>query len=355
MTRSAAGELRALTGARGVAAWLVVLFHIRRSIAGLPPLLETVFAKGYIAVDFFFLLSGFVIWLRWGERLHAQRWRAVGPFLRKRIARIWPLHAVMLAATVALALALRATGRTDPVAFPFADLPLHVLLLQDWGFTNRLGWNIPAWSISAELGAYLVFPLVAIAIDWRTVSSTLLLIVVALLSVGLCLALGLSPSLGFDITGSGLIRCIAEFTTGTIVCALWQRGGGTGVAAAAAVILAGCWYAGAPETLTVPALFASILFLLAATSIPRNPLGRPLPHYLGVVSYATYLGHYPLWIGFKLLFVHDVGSVPIWLIGLYLLLVLGCSAGLYRYVERPAQRWVDGLGRRPEGMARALS
>ena len=50
-------ELRALTSARGIAAWLVVLYHIRASIAGLPHGVEAVFAKGYLAVDFFFLLS----------------------------------------------------------------------------------------------------------------------------------------------------------------------------------------------------------------------------------------------------------------------------------------------------------
>ncbi|MFA6608003.1 MAG: acyltransferase, partial [Sphingomonas sp.] len=62
-------ELRALTGARGIAAWLVVLYHIRLSVAGLPQGVVAVLAKGYLAVDFFFLLSGFVIWLSWGERL----------------------------------------------------------------------------------------------------------------------------------------------------------------------------------------------------------------------------------------------------------------------------------------------
>ena len=52
-------ELRALTSVRGLAAWLVVLFHIRGSMAGLPAAAKAVLAKGYLAVDFFFLLSGF--------------------------------------------------------------------------------------------------------------------------------------------------------------------------------------------------------------------------------------------------------------------------------------------------------
>ena len=62
-------ELRQLTGARGIAAWAVVLYHLRLSIAGLPAPAVAALGKGYLAVDFFFLLSGFVIWLAWHERL----------------------------------------------------------------------------------------------------------------------------------------------------------------------------------------------------------------------------------------------------------------------------------------------
>lgn len=89
-------ELRALTGMRGIAAWLVVLYHIRLSVAGLPHSVVAVLAKGYLAVDFFFLLSGFVIWLSWGERLRRGGIGAVPGFLWRRLARIWPLHLFML-------------------------------------------------------------------------------------------------------------------------------------------------------------------------------------------------------------------------------------------------------------------
>lgn len=89
-------ELRALTGARGVAAWFVVLFHLRAAL-GVSDGVQRFLAKGYLAVDFFFLLSGFVIWLSYANRIAVQRWRAIPGFLRRRVARIWPLHLVMLA------------------------------------------------------------------------------------------------------------------------------------------------------------------------------------------------------------------------------------------------------------------
>lgn len=337
------GELRALTGARGVAAWFVVLFHIRLSIAGLPASLGRIFAKGYLAVDLFFLLSGFVIWLSWGERLHRERWRAVGPFLLKRIARIWPLHAVMLGATVTLALALAATGRADPVRFPFAALPLHVLLLQNWGFTDQLAWNVPSWSISAELGAYLLFPVLAVAIDWRRLLTVALLALVALLLVGLCFAFAHSPLLSFDIPHTGLLRCLIEFTTGTLLCALWRRNPPVRPIALTALVMGGLWALGMPETFAAPALFACLLLLLAETGSRPALLGAPLPHWLGEISYATYLCHYPLWIVFKLLFVRDATAVPLAAIVAYLALVLVASSLLYRWIERPGQHWIMGL------------
>jgi peptidoglycan/LPS O-acetylase OafA/YrhL len=349
-------ELRALTSIRGVAAWFVVLFHIRLSIAGLPAPIGAVLDKGYLAVDFFFLLSGFVIWMSWSERLRAGGFAAVPEFLKRRIARIWPLHLFMLGFGLFLAFALFATGRDTP-QFPFAELPLHVLLLQNWGFTSALSWNDPAWSISCELAAYLLFPLLVLAIDWRRVPTPAVLATITALLVLLHMAFALrgETTLGLDIPRLGLIRCILEFACGTAIAALWMRWRETwhlpaiACTAAALVLLAG-WIAGPlPETLAVPAAFAALLLALALTAgKPGNPLeGRAL-HYLGEISYATYLGHFLLWFAFKLMLVSDAHAVAPPLIALYLALVLASSAALYHWVERPAQRRLNALSlRRP--------
>jgi len=344
--RTPVHELRALTGVRGIAAWFVVFYHIRLSIAGLPTGLRDVFAKGYLAVDFFFLLSGFVIWLTWSDRIRTGGAASIPRFLQKRIARIWPLHLVTLAGAVALALLLRATGRSDP-QFVFPELPLHILLLQNWGFTHRLAWNDPAWSISAELGAYLLFPLLVMAVDWRRLPSWGLLAIAGGLLVCLHLAMS-APSLGTDIPRYGLLRCLVEFTTGSIVCALWLRWRGSSLApicaALVAVLVAGCWIAGARETLVIPALFAVALLLLALTAgRPGNPFELRWTHYLGEISYATYLSHFILWKAFKLVLVSDVAAVPPTKIALYFGLVMLASIVLYHLIERPAQRWLNSL------------
>jgi peptidoglycan/LPS O-acetylase OafA/YrhL len=352
-------ELRALTSARGIAAWMVVLYHIRLSVAGMPEAWVHVFAKGYLAVDFFFLLSGFVIWLSWGQRLREGGWREVPRFWQKRIARIWPLHLFVLGGAIVLALALTAARRHDPAEFPFGELPFHILLLQNWGFTPKLTWNDPAWSISCELAAYLAFPLLVRAVDWRTLPSWLVASAAAAFLVMLAAVMAGEPTLGHDITRFGLVRCLAEFAAGSAICALWLRWKANSALpailafAVSGLMLAG-WAIGLPETLAIPFAFASLLLGLALTSGARgNPLDWAPLHYLGEISYATYLSHFMLFVVFKLAFVDDARAVPPVLIALYLTMVLGCSVALYHLVERPAQKWVNGFSV-PRGRRREL-
>jgi peptidoglycan/LPS O-acetylase OafA/YrhL len=331
-------ELRALTGARGLAAWAVVFYHIRGALGWAPPALVGVLAKGYLAVDFFFLLSGFVIWLSWHARL---RDAGVAAFLHKRIARIWPLHLVMLAAAAAQALLLAATGRPDP-AFPLAELPLHLLLLQNWGFTTALRWNDPAWSISCELAAYLLFPLLIATIDWRRLPTGALVAAAAAILLLLHAVMAGQPGLGAAIPRFGLVRCLAEFATGTVVAALYLRHPPLWpcLAVGAACLLARAL--GAAETLAIPAAFAALLLALALTSgRAGNPLATRAIHYLGEISYATYLSHFLLWKLVKLVAVRDAAAVPPLVVAAYLLLVLAASVALYHLVERPAQRSVN--------------
>jgi len=345
-------ELKGLTGLRGVAAWFVVLYHIRKALGrNIPAGTLAVFAKGYLAVDLFFILSGFVMWLNYAERLHADGIAAAPRFLLRRIARIWPLHLVMLGFAAALVLALNATGRY-PSGFPWHELPLHILLLQNWGFTRALTWNDPAWSISCELAAYLIFPILCGLVVWERYRTA------TLLGAGAALVLALwaffashgAALLGADILHYGLVRCLLEFATGTVVCALWKRwrsaAFATPLALGTAAIAGLAWSAGlAPETALVPLAFASLLLGLALAEA-ANPLRLAPFHYLGEISYATYLSHYLLFFAFKLAVVRDAHAMPLWQGGLFLALTLAASVALYHGVERPAQKAINRLGRK---------
>jgi len=345
---SAKPDLTALTSLRGIAAWYVVLYHIRLTTADiLPPAALEIFAKGYLAVDFFFLLSGFVIWLSYRDRISENGLSAIPTFLARRFARIYPLHFVILCGAIAFALLLTATGRANPEDFPLQELPFHLLLIQNWGFTSELSWNDPAWSISTEAAAYLLFPLIVLAVDWRALPTSILLALIGLLSLalhGFFVAMD-APTLGSNIPQTGLVRCLLLFTIGTILCALWLRWRDRPMkpalfAIAVTVMVGGLALADmAAETIAVPLAFSGLLLAAALTAtMPRNPLSAAPLHYLGEISYATYLAHFLLFVLFKILFVDDSGQIG-WagLVG-FLALTLVVSAALYQAIERPAQR-----------------
>jgi peptidoglycan/LPS O-acetylase OafA/YrhL len=354
---SAQMELRALTSARGIAAWLVVLYHIRQSLPPVPAPVMAVLDKGYLAVDFFFVLSGFVIALAWRDRIAAAGWRAVPAFLRRRFARVWPLHAFVLTGGVGLAIALWATGRHDPADFPFVDLPLHYLLIQNWGLAP-LAWNEPAWSISAEAFAYLVFPLLVFAAKparWPDAALIALAIGIAGSHAGILALKGMTV-LGRDIPLLGVPRCLTGFAIGGILFELWQRHRGARRLLPVAIVVGSAAITGAAagvaETLAVPIGFAGLLLILATTAgRPGHPLEGAILHRLGEWSYATYLAHYLMWKAFKLVFVADMGSIGWPMIGLFVGLVLAASAALYHGVELPAQAWLNGRRQRERAAA----
>jgi len=141
-------RIEALTGLRFLAAMMVFCFHFDVS-------LKTKFffgPMGGIAVSFFFVLSGFILTYVYRDRL---KWGGLKRFYFTRWARIWPLHAVCLLATIWL------INYAPPVEFPGLRLASHWLLLQSWVPDLRyvLSYNGVAWSISTEAFFYLMFPL----------------------------------------------------------------------------------------------------------------------------------------------------------------------------------------------------
>lgn len=354
-------QLDALTGARGLAAWFVVLYHIRLALPdSVPHWLIAILAKGYLAVDLFFVLSGFVMWLTYGDKFQRDGLSAAPAFLWRRIARIYPLHLVILLATIAYASTLAAVGKADAAQYPFAELPLHFALMQNWGLTDHLTWNDPSWSISTELAAYLILPIVAVTLfrkSWPPLAC----------SIGaLCLALALhlwfasqgAATLGHDIVRNGALRCLSGFFAGVLVAMGWRArpaAWATHLVLMVSLALLALWLAGlVPETLAVPLCFTCLAYWLADTSSARgNPLASRIAVRLGDVSYSTYLAHFLMWIVFKHLFVSDASNVSLPLIALYLAAVYVASELLYRMVEAPGRSMLQSLGNRGTSPARA--
>jgi peptidoglycan/LPS O-acetylase OafA/YrhL len=332
-------ELLPLTSIRGLAAWWVVLFHLRFLLAPwLPAAAVEILARGNLAVDLFFVLSGFVIYLNYGERVRLER-ASIGDFLFRRFARVYPLHLLTLLGFLFYAAAAVAFGSASVEGQDPGYFVASLLLVQNWGFERATAWNVPAWSISTEFFAYLLFPLL---LAWLAPARRPAWLLVAAIA-----GLGLSVHAFFRLFGypfpnavaeTGLYRCVAQFTIGMLVCELYRRRRGQGLAgpllAAAAALAGGYVLFGAP---VVPLAWAALVLGLAWAR-PGGWLAAAPLVWLGRVSYATYLCHYLLLTLFKLLFVEAGRPVAPALLAFYLLAVLAASAALYHGFERPAQR-----------------
>jgi peptidoglycan/LPS O-acetylase OafA/YrhL len=153
-------EIRPLTSLRGVAAFAVVLQHFPATAQTLTPQwIPSSASHGYMAVDFFFVLSGFIMSLTYLPGFVARGRSAFPDFMVKRVARIVPMNLfALLALVVAGFLSRRLTGANmffDDARLPF-NLAANVLMLQGLGIGQNL--NGPSWSISTEFAAYFLFP-----------------------------------------------------------------------------------------------------------------------------------------------------------------------------------------------------
>ena len=154
------GPLDAL---RFFAAFFMVIYHYAEQAPVSLFAIHPALGRGYLATDFFLMLSGYVLGRAYGDRVAS---REVGDreFLLKRFARVWPSHLVMLAGFVALILATTLIGIApqNPQWFQWSQLPAQALLVQSWGFDGPSGWNTPTWTLSALIFCYAAFPVL-----WR--------------------------------------------------------------------------------------------------------------------------------------------------------------------------------------------
>jgi peptidoglycan/LPS O-acetylase OafA/YrhL len=191
-------EISALTSLRGVAALTVLIFHV---IPGF---------RGYLAVDLFFLLSGFVLAHVYGETVLT--YQSYLRFLQTRLARIYPVHLLML-----ILLLPMLDTRSD---FSSGGLLSSLLLLQSpW---HSICWNYASWSISAEWHSYLLFPI--LVMNYRTRSNTVLLVTLVVCAGVVGLTDSGAGSGNISNTIVVLLRCLPEFTSGIILYFLSERG-----------------------------------------------------------------------------------------------------------------------------------
>jgi peptidoglycan/LPS O-acetylase OafA/YrhL len=306
MQHARPGQLQSLTPMRGMAALWVVLYHYGSQY--LPALHATSYThlldKGYLAVDLFFMLSGFVLthvyWRAFTEPVRGSYWK----FLLARVARLYPLHLFVLSLFIATALASEAVeyatkGTVETIAMDgarsFTALLANLVMLQGLK-ASELSWNYPAWSISVEFIAYLGFPL-ALPWIWRarpSIKAGLALLLVAALVWLACLT-----SDDFDQWDGlvTLLRCMPEFLIGTLLYAAfegrsWNRLStldAIPVALVAALLL--LLHLGIGDLAVILIFPALILAAVANKARTARILNTAPLIWLGEISYSLYLFH----------------------------------------------------------------
>lgn len=346
-----AEHLKPLTALRFLAAAWVVLFHWWSALNA--PQTPALVARGYLGVEVFFVLSGFILCHVY-LKAFGEGGFDYGGFLKARLARIYPLHLVTLIGVGALAIVATAAGASvDAAVLSWESLPANLLLLNAWGLAPEAGWNHPSWSISAEWFAYLAFPVFAWA-AWALRRRPLTAL--ALAAAGLVGTYAVFERLaGFPLTQAtihwGALRIVPCFALGCAAYLAWSAGaarspgtaGFLAVAGLSALVLFAA--GGGADALAVLASTALILGLAGLSQV-RTPLRSRVAVWLGEVSFAVYMVCVPV----KLVYVNGVqrltgaeGALPVWLWIPGLALVLVVAAAAHHLVEKPARDRLRGL------------
>ncbi|AQR60356.1 acyltransferase [Brevundimonas sp. LM2] len=347
----APADLRPLTALRFfAAAWVAVYAFWPNLDVGFVPTLVT---KGYLGVEVFFVLSGFILSHVYLEAVGHKRFRYAG-FLWARLARVYPLHLATLIGVGVLGVAAVALGMAiDGNILSWPSLPANLLLLHAWGLAPQAGWNHSSWSISAEWFAYLAFPVFAV-VAWRLKDRPRLAVAGAAVFM-IALYAAFEAVAGFSLTEAtilwGALRIVPCFALGCALYLLHRRVALPGAAWIATLCVCGmaaAGSAGAPDGVVV-LLGGGLILALAALPNTGWLASRPAV-YLGEISYAVYMVLVP----WQLLAVNLAARLTgaedkklqlfVWLAVVLALPLVAAAA--YHLVEHPARRALRGLADR---------
>ncbi len=395
-------HFRVLDSWRGVAALLVAIFHL--NVFSAVYSLDLI-RNAYLFVDFFFVLSGFVITHSYGARFRTLE--DLGSFALRRLGRLWPLHATVLLALIIVESARAVSAARGTVFYnpPFTgttsphSILTHIGFAQSFGIERQLTWNPPSWSISAEFWTYLVFGgVLLIATTWlRRVRLVTELLIAALL-IGSVSILILFARQGIDATYDlGFVRCVYGFLVGHLTYRLWQATShirfDTRLLEVGSLILVAGYVSCAGHTtisFCAPLVFAAVVFVFAFEAGPISSVMLNKGNaWLGQISYSIYM-----WQAFIIfnfvdrpvsmlekvtgqVFTTTEGTdpalggeavklivfggyvVPIVVTLLFAGLVVAVASASYHFIEKPGQKWFARatawlLNRPTQGRRRSL-
>ena len=359
--------LNNLTPLRGMAALWVAAYHFEISTIGSSHYDHSLLlGKGYLMVDLFFIMSGFIIRHVYGDsfsrRITIPDFRR---FIVARFARIYPLHFFTLTFLIVMAFF---TGEWNWVNDPNA-IPTNLLLLQSFGVNRLSTWNRVSWSISAEWAAYMIFPLLAFLIN-RTPRITLPILPFLIILTYIALLYWLPPAgIGnadrlllhkLDVTYDyGFLRGIAGFLVGMLCYGLYNQfptrsffsKDSMGMLCIAATLL--LMHKGSNDLFLIPAFSGLTVSFAANAGILHKFCSFKPMQFVGKVSYSIYLiqAIAMLFYTFVLEFSGLTGILPplsttsflprlLYTIT-YLVFLVGLSSATYYGVENPCRNYIN--------------
>jgi peptidoglycan/LPS O-acetylase OafA/YrhL len=382
-------QIGALTSLRGIAALIVVVHHFAYyTLPQTGKFLSSYshfFKNGYLCVDFFFILSGFIMAHVYANDFYGQvdksdYWK----YLRARFARIYPLHLFTLLVLVGLELIkmIAGSGHAFIGKFNLTALVANVFLLQAFDlscpplFWCGTYWNEPAWSISVEFVIYALFPFILYFILRLNPRSDLIAYVGTLIALFLLIKFT-RGNLDSIIGLPSIARCSMESSLGIITYKIYQRINyqnraiPIAVTAIAMVWILGVmhsWndkYRGIHDWLILPA--CSLLILAVSNQSTRTSakiLNSKILIYLGTISYSIYMVHWCLsellktfWLsrldstfgrGLSLMQCSIAcGASEAIGLTLFLLTTIATAAMTYKFIEVPMRTYLKSNRRLP--------
>ena len=374
--------LHNLTSLRGIAAILVAVLHFHFFLGPVLPYNNAgIIDKFYLMVDLFFILSGFIMCYVYESNFN----KGVGKtkykqFLTARLARIYPLHIITLCAEILIFLVLLSIGKFDILPahmqhlYRLDAIPVQLTFLQTVGIFNFDTFNAPAWSLSAEWWAYVLFPFLFILfkkINYKNWFIGFFIVLCGWLGIELILS-AMEPFMNhspdpekqtLDVNWHyGTLRGIVGFTAGMVIWQLFTRNKfkkliGNGWTLFAFVSLSVIsMYIKFYDTFTV-ILFAFIILSSAYGSKNINKFfSFKILRKLGEWSFSIYIWHMVIIHLVLLYFISNrtepikgllrplKGDYPIHFLLVIFLIVISLIGWVsFKYIETPTRKWVKRL------------
>jgi peptidoglycan/LPS O-acetylase OafA/YrhL len=351
-----------LDGLRAIAVVIVIAFHFlqQRFVPG-----------GFLGVDLFFVLSGFLITRLLLEETARHGRVDLGAFYVRRAARLLPAVVLLLAVCTVDAFTTRLLGGTTKTLLGVVGTLAYVNnWVRTFGFDSALGHT---WSLSIEEQFYILWPVVLL-IAYRRAgirgikNAALVVVVIAAAETAIRSFIGTSPVVLYNSTDThGGVMLMAGCLLATVLPV-----GGAGsfdaraidvrrlapflvttiVAMVTFVDLGDSWYWDG-AFLLVPVCFALLVVAALRPGVVQAGLRHPALVWVGGISYGLYLWHYPVWFAVQ----SEVPGSDATVIAIAIALTVGIATLSFYYFERPIRRAAVRYygGRRPATVAVATT